>query len=139
MLPKDFDLNRLFRTWVKWSHLAEHNKFANNYDYHKAIWLLNNEALVENGFLLVKEDEALVSPVGTLFVERYEDGETAQKGLRALRSSIQCVSCRAEKAEALAQSLEIPVVPFGEAQSPRLWDYADGEDTMDFLLSLSRE
>ena len=78
-LPEGFDLDRCFAQWVRWGHLGQHGKYANNYDYHKAVWLLNKEDMIENGFLLVKEDTGLVSPIGTLFVERYSDEEAVAK------------------------------------------------------------
>ena len=84
----------------------------------------------------MKEDEALVSPVGTLFVERYKDKAAALEKLTLRRSEIQCVTCRKEEIPSLSALLDIPVVAFGDAQCPSLWDYADGEDTLDFLLSL---
>ncbi len=84
-LPKGFDLNRLFGAWVEWSHLGTHNKYANNYDYHKALWLLNQDAILENGFLLLKEDDKWVSPVGTLFYEFYENVSAVEERLREHR------------------------------------------------------
>ena len=27
----------------EWGYVAQNNKYANNYDYHKAVWLLNQE------------------------------------------------------------------------------------------------
>ena len=52
-IPSDFNLDRCFGAWMDWGHLAQHGKYANNYDYHKAVWLLNREDLIENGFVPV--------------------------------------------------------------------------------------
>ena len=85
-IPSDFNLDRCFGAWMDWGHLAQHGKYANNYDYHKAVWLLNREELLENGFVLVKEErEGLVSPIGTLYVERYDDLQEVRAQLRRPR------------------------------------------------------
>ncbi|MFT4683042.1 MAG: hypothetical protein ACI80P_000839 [Flavobacteriales bacterium] len=124
MMPTDFDINRLFAGLFPYKDIVNHNKYANNYDYHKALWLLNQDALIENGFILVKEDEALVSPVGSLYVQRYASNAELEAYLTKHESGIQVVVGK-------------NYFPFGEAQKPKLWDYADGVDTVSFLTSLS--
>ena len=136
-LTKEFDLDRCFAQWVRWGHLAQHSKYANNYDYHKAVWLLNKEDVIENGFLLVKEDDKLVSPIGTLFIERYEDAPTLQSKLVARAGDIQVVTMRNENVcRAPLEAAGLRVASFGDNQCPALHDYADGIDTMSFLLTL---
>ena len=134
LLPRGFDLDRLFGAWVEWDFVAQNNKYANNYDYHKAVWLLNQESLIENGFLLVKEDSGWVSPVGTLFYEWYDDLADVRALLEAEADRLQCVSTQSPEALGLAS---VPCVELGQTQQPQPWDYADGVDTMNFLLALS--
>jgi len=139
-LPNDFDLDRCFAAWVSWGYLAQNNKYANNYDYHKAVWLLNRNELIENGFLLVKEDEQWVSPVGTLFVERYEDRGEVIKKLAEYKDGLQLVTSRSGAKE-FSQELsaiapEIAQQDLGLAQCPSLSDYADGVDSVEFLLNI---
>ena len=124
MMPRDFNLDRVFEGLFPFKEIVNHNKYANNYDYHKALWLLNNEQLLENGFILVKEDTALVSPVGSLFIQRYDDLSEVEKYIEEYTNDIQVVVGR-------------NYVPFGQAQCPELWDYADGVDTLAFLSSLA--
>ena len=132
-------LDRCFAQWVRWGHLGQHGKYANNYDYHKAVWLLNKEEMVENGFLLVKADEGLVSPIGTLFIERYEEAAAVQAQLADRKDDIQVVTLRADSASRAALEAEgMRVASFGENQCPTLRDYADGVDTMSFLLTLPK-
>lgn len=135
-LPAGFDLDRLFGAWVGWGELALNNKYANNYDYHKALWLLNRESLIENGFLLVKEDEGWTSPVGALFISYYENQEDAWEAIEAHADGLQCVGVRAEQLEK-ERHRPISVLAFGQAQCPMPWDYADGKDTMAFLHAVS--
>jgi hypothetical protein len=48
--------------------------------------------------------------------------------LSAAQDQIQCIVSHAKEIAG--------AIPCGEAQKPELWDYADGVDTMDFLLKL---
>jgi hypothetical protein len=122
-VPEDFDLDRFFGAIVEWGVIAQHHKWANNYDYHKAIWLMDHVPLIENGFVLLKEDAGLHSPLGSLFYERYRRIEEVRSTLKDRAEEIQCVVGHAG-------------VPFGAAQCPGPTDYADGVDTMRFLLEL---
>jgi len=122
-VPRSFDLDRFFGAIFPWQTLATHNKYANNYDYCKALWMLNGEELVENGFVLLKHDEGLHSPVGSMFYERYDDLADLNKRLLKMSDQLQCI---------VGQG----AVPFGCAQKPGLADYADSVDTMRFLLQL---
>jgi hypothetical protein len=122
-VPRDFDLDRLFGVILPWGHIADHNKWANNYEYHKAIWMMDRVPLIENGFVLLKEDAGLHSPLGSIFYERYDDRAQVDALLNERASKVQCVVGHGH-------------LPFGQAQCPGLGDYADGVDTMTFLLSL---
>ena len=108
--------------------LTSHHKYLNNYDYNKAIYLVNGEAHLDNGFLLVKESKQLVSPIAVLFVEYYNDQVGLERTLKEHEHKIQCIVSR--------NSWYRGSVKFGTAQSPTLTDYADHVDTMSFLTSL---
>lgn len=120
-VPERFDPDRFFRAVLPWAHVAQHNKYGNNYDYTRAIWLLDQTTFLDNGFVLLKEDTALASPMATVFYERYSDIEQVGRALHAQADRIQCVVGHGH-------------LPFGTAQTPALGDYADGADTLDFLL-----
>ena len=139
-LPEGFDLDRCFAQWVKWGDLGNNNKYANNYDYHKAIWLLNGEDLIENGFLLVKKDAGWVSPVGTIFVEFYNDFKEVSSRIADYSDGIQVVTSRNGwsdfKEDLKLKSSSISQLEFGVAQCPRIDDYADGVDTISFLQNI---
>jgi hypothetical protein len=75
---------------------------------------------------LIKEDETFSSPIGVLFYEYYETIEKLNKRLADERENIQCIVSSTKTVE--------NAIPLGAAQCPTLNDYADGIDTMDFLL-----
>lgn len=128
-IPRDFDLDRLFNAIYPFRHVIDNKKYGNNYDYNKTIYLLNGEqGLLENGFLVLKEDIGIASPVATLFYERYADDGSLHEKLRTDASAIQCIVSKRKDIR--------NAVGFGMTQCPAPWDYADGVDTMKFLLSV---
>jgi hypothetical protein len=124
-VPVGFDLNRFFNAIYPWAEIIHHHKYANNYDYNKAVWLLNNDQLLDNGFLLLKQEAALASPTGSLYYEFYKDETAIRTQLREREAEIQCIVSHQD-------------IPFGSAQCPKLHDYADGVDTIQFLIGLTR-
>ena len=119
-LPEDFKLDTLFEALYAHKHVIDNNKYGNNYDYNRAIWLMEREKFLENGFFMLKESTDIASPVAACYYERYTDANEVLDKLSANREQIQCIVSQND-------------VPFGQAQNPQLWDYADGVDTMAWL------
>lgn len=119
-VPKGYDLDLLFEVFYEYKDVVLNNKYANNYDYYKAIYLMGNQKIIENGFLILKEDKGLHSPVGVLNYEFYEDLKSLDIYLENNKDDIQCVVRKGG-------------IPFGRAQFPKLDDYADGINTLSFL------
>ncbi|WP_317046861.1 acyl-CoA reductase [Algoriphagus litoralis] len=112
----------------KFNHVALNHKYLNNYEYIKSIYLVNSEPHLDNGFLILRESKELVSPIGVLFYETYDNRDDLLALLDSQESKIQCI---------VGDPKEIPgATKFGEAQFPQPWDYADKVDTMQFLLGL---
>jgi hypothetical protein len=128
-VPQDYDFKDFFKHIVKFSDVINNPKYADNYDYNKAVYLMSGAKLLDNNFLLLKEDSAMSSPIGVLFYERYDDKEKLAERLNSLSSEIQCVVSKNEIPEL---KTEKP----GAAQNPTLFDFADGVDTMEFLKSI---
>ena len=111
-----------------WNPIINQSKYANNYDYNKAVYLMSLSKLLENGFLILKEDENFGSPIATLFYETYSDLPSLKETLKAKEESIQCI---------VAKDQVPGEVAFGKTQQPQLWDYADNVDTLKFLEALN--
>src|SRR5690606_34038665 len=107
-------LQQLIGSLEVYSPIASHHKYHNNYDYNKSIYLVNLEEHLDNGFLLVKESEELVSPISVLFYELYENEAQLAVKLDRLKAKIQCVVGAGDEK-----------IPFGLAQNPEPWEYAD--------------
>ena len=126
-VPKDYDFDKLFKAIFNQKNIIEYRKYKNNYDYNKTIYLMSQIKLIENGFLLLKEETSYASPIATLFYEYYDSLPILKQRLDADKEQIQCV---------VSNKLTKESIPFGETQKPMLWEYADGVDTMEFLLDL---
>ena len=123
-LSKGFDLDLIFKGLYPYANIIEMNKYANNYDYYKAVYLISQFDFKENGFFILRENQAISSPIGTGNYEFYEGLDLLKKHLLDQQENIQCIVSNADIEGA---------IPFGQAQNPNLWDYADGVDTLEFL------
>ena len=77
---------------------------------------------------MLKEDESFGSPIATIFYEEYNTLEDLKLKLDLSKDAIQCL---------VAEGVFSDEVPFGQTQCPGLEDYADGIDTVEFLLKTS--
>jgi len=126
-IPKGYDLNLIFGALYSHASLMDSAKYANNYDYNKAVFLMSEYELLDNGFILLRESNSFSSPVACLHYQYYNNKEDLAIELEKEADQIQCISSK------------IPFkngIPLGKAQEPRLWDYADGVDTIAFLTQL---
>lgn len=127
-LPEGFSLNEILDSLDACKEIIDHSKYANNYQYWKNIMLLNNEEHLDTGFLLLKEEEKIASPLSMLHYEYYKSEEELNEHLSLHLDEIQCIVSSGDDG--------INAIPFGTSQEPGLWDYADNVDTMKFLMSL---
>lgn len=126
-VPQNYNFDAFFKAMYAWHPIINETKYANNYDYNKAVYLMSEFNMLENGFLMLKEDSSYASPIATVFYEHYNTLEDLTKKLEADAHNIQCV---------VSNQLEKNHIGFGKTQQPQLWDYADGVDTMAFLLKI---
>ena len=126
-VPKDYNFDNFFKAMYEYRDVIQYEKYANNYDYNKAVFLMSNFQLLDNEFLTIKEDVSYASPISSVFYEFYENLEEIKSRLNADAEQIQCV---------VSNNLIENSVAFGQTQQPKLWDYADNVDTLAFLNSL---
>jgi hypothetical protein len=124
-IPKDYNFDAFFKAMYPWNEIINEAKYANNYDYNKAVYLMSEFNMLENGFLMIKEDTSYSSPIATVFYEYYDSPEALQQKLKTDEELIQCI---------VSNNVIENEIPFGETQNPKLWDYADAVDIIAFLL-----
>jgi hypothetical protein len=126
-IPKSYNFDLFFNGMFPYQDVIKYEKYANNYDYNKAVFLMSNFALLDNEFLTIKEDSSYASPISSVFYEYYDDLEVLKTRLESDKEQIQCM---------VSNHLVKNSINFGQTQTPNLWDYADNVDTLDFLLNI---
>jgi hypothetical protein len=127
-VPKNYDFTRLLDIISERKEVIENNKYFNNYEYNKAIYLVNNTKHFDTGNLLLTESYDYSSPVSVVFYSFYGDNLSLKNELMVNSEKIQCIVSSAYFLN--------DKIPFGKSQMPELWDYADGIDTMKFLTEI---
>jgi len=125
LIPQDFLIDRIFENFLNFKDIINHHKYANNYDYNRAVYLLNQEKFWDNNFVMLKEDEKLFSPLSVINFSRYSSLDEVKSFLAENENDIQCIVAKEE--------LGLDSLGLGEAQNPDLDTYADNVDTMKFL------
>ncbi|MEH6536026.1 MAG: acyl-CoA reductase [Psychroserpens sp.] len=126
-VPENYDFQSFFKGMYAWNPIIHQNKYANNYDYNKAVYLMSEFDILENGFLMIKEDDSYSSPIATVFYEYYASEAHLKEMLQEKKEQIQCV---------VSNGILDNEIKFGQTQLPNLWDYADNVDTITFSLKI---
>lgn len=129
-VPRNYKFDRFFEAAQDFVEVINHHKYRNNYDYVKAVYLVNKTPHLDNGFLILKEDTGISSPVSVLFYEHYQSIHELREVIKINSERIQCVVSSSN-----INYLKKNIQP-GKTQLPALWDYADNVDTMEFLTGL---
>ena len=127
-VPKGYSFDTFFEAIFEYQEVIHYEKYANNYDYNKAVFLMSNYKLLDNGFLTLKEDSSHASPISSVFYEYYDSLSEIEKRLESEAETIQCI---------VSNNLVQNSIPFGQTQHPQLWDYADHVDTISFSLTIN--
>ncbi len=126
LVPQGYNFTPMLDSFINWNHLINQNKYANNYEYNRAIYTMNQVIHLDTGYLLVTPSEAIESPVGVLFYQEYSTLKGAVEYINLNEEKVQCIVGNAGS--------HPRAIPFGTTQSPKIDDYADGLDTVEFLL-----
>lgn len=129
-LPKGYSPTVLLTAWEGvYNKLQNHHKYMNNYEYNKAVLLIDRVHHFDSGYVLLKESESIFSQIATLTYSFYDSKEELAIKFVELENQLQCVV--SDTTTPLYKSVRI-----GEAQHPAIDDFADGVDTMKFLTSI---
>lgn len=126
-IPKDYPIATFFEAIEQYNSVKDHYKYNNNYDYNKSIYLVNGDKHYDNGFLLLKKDENIASPLAVVFYQEYENLQEVEDYINSRKENIQCVT------SSVNMHIETPLFSLGGSQCPALDDYADGINTLQFL------
>ncbi len=119
-VPTNYDFIPLIDAFKSYAHLREISRYSNNYDYQLSLILLNQTPYMSSDGILLIESDEIFSPISVLHYQFYTD-QTANSTSFLLNNEVQCIVGKNH-------------TTFGSAQCPKLNTYADGIDTMRFLL-----
>jgi hypothetical protein len=125
LVPEGYSFDKLFEAVFDYKFVVDNKKYGNNYDYNRTIYLLNLEKFLDNNFLIIKEDKGLFSPVSVLFYQEFASEKEVKEYIEANKKDLQCIVGNGPG-----------MIPFGYSQAPVITDYADGVDTLKFLVNL---
>lgn len=123
LVPKGYSFDTFFESIVDYGFVVNNKKYGNNYDYHRAIYLLESMTFLDNNFLMIKENADLHSPVGVLYFQYYENEKELNTYLDSIKDDLQCI-------------VGTKNIPFGYSQQPVITDFADNVNTLEFLVNL---
>lgn len=126
-IPKGFSLPSFFEAIEEYSHLYQFNRYANNYDYHKSVFMMDRIPFYDNGFFILRESSELKVPLGCLYYQYYQSIEELQDHLKSADISIQSI--------VTAMSGFPKSIKPGCSHDYPLWEFPDHKDTIQFLLS----
>lgn len=122
-VPKNYDFVPLLDALKQYEYYLDYHKYKHNYDYHLALLIMGNKLYMNNGSIILTENDSNFSPISQVHYNYYDNLEKTLLQLKA-STEIQCIIGEQN-------------VPFGNAQKPSLMDYADGIDTVQFLKNLN--
>ena len=99
----------------------------NNYEYNKSIYLISRLEHLDNGFLILKNDSGLKSPVAVVFYEKYSDISQVQKIVQENRNKIKNIISN-------KTALLPDAIPFGTATEIQKNELTE---TLNFLTHLT--
>ncbi|MBL7932613.1 MAG: acyl-CoA reductase [Bacteroidia bacterium] len=123
LVPAGYSFNAFFEAIVDFGWVVNNKKYGNNYDYHRAIYMLESMQFLDNNFLMVRESSDLYSPVGAVFYQYYNNSTEIKDYLESHKDQIQCVVGK-------------DYIPLGYSQRPVISDFADNVNTLEFLVTL---
>jgi len=128
-VPENYAFEPLLEAMHEYKEVILNDKYKNNFDYHYTLLILNKVDYKANGCIIMTEEKSLQSRIASLHFEYYKNDDTLVEDIASRKDEIQCVVTKKELDA-------VDIIPFGRAQKPTLTDYADGVDTMQFLLGL---
>jgi hypothetical protein len=123
MVPEGYKFDAFFEAVIDYGFVVNNKKYGNNYDYHRAIYLLESMKFLDNNFVMLKENSDLHSPVGVLYYQYYSSEKQLSDYLNSISEELQCVVGKKN-------------TPFGYSQQPVITDFADNVNTLEFLVNL---
>ncbi|MEG1936320.1 MAG: hypothetical protein RR132_02130 [Rikenellaceae bacterium] len=120
LIKRGVSINSIAEHWLGKTINNQH--FTNSYTQKKAIMSITNAPFIDCGCFLFRESNILDASMGEITYSYYENEKEKNEFLSNHKDELQCIVAEEH-------------IPFGAAQRPTLNDWADGIDTIKFLMS----
>ncbi len=128
-VPEGYKFDKLYEAIFDFKYVLDNKKYNNNYEYNRAIYLLDLIPFLDNNFLILKEDKGLHAPTAVVYHQSYTNQTSLVENIKEQMQNLQCIVANFEISG-------IKTIPFGKTQQPSVFDFADDVNTLDFLNSL---
>lgn len=129
-VPEGYNFDKLYEAIFDFKYVLDNKKYNNNYEYNRAIYLLDLIPFLDNNFLILRENTNLHAPTAVLYHQSYTNQTSLVENIKEQRQNLQCIVANFEISG-------VKTIPFGKTQQPSVFDFADDVNTLDFLNSLS--
>jgi len=127
-VPKNYNFSKLIEIFKEQSNsLLLHNGYVNNYEYHRAIFALNQVTFFDGNSFLLIQNQAMASPISVIYYEEYEKINDVSDKILLQKNDIQCLVS--------GNYIIENSIGFGKTQYPSLFDYPDNEDILLFCVA----
>lgn len=116
--PEQYNFEPLMKALEKYDRFMDNHKYKHNYDYVLTINLMNREKYFTNGSIVISPGNSPYAGIANLNYGIYKHIDDVTSSLNPDEIQVICGH---------------GFTPFGQAQCPGFFDYADGVDTMEFL------
>ncbi len=129
LVPENFTVDAFYPSIEHYGYLYKYNRYANNFDYNRSIFLLDKIPFFENGFLIMRECSELKVPAGCVYFEYYYSHKDLEDKLKLNENEYQQIITNSE----LIPGSFKP----GSSFDFSLFNYDDNKDVIRFLLELT--
>ncbi|MFA5849596.1 MAG: acyl-CoA reductase [Bacteroidales bacterium] len=126
LVPKDYSFGLLTDVFGRSRSTMVSEDYLSAYKYQKAVASMQNSWFLDGGFYILREFVSFPPPMGIIGILMYKDINEAEKFVNSNKLHLQCLvgkKCRFADTEV------------GETQYPSISDYADGLNSLEFILN----
>ncbi|MEA5005078.1 MAG: acyl-CoA reductase [Rikenellaceae bacterium] len=122
LVPVGYNFSVLLEAFDTMRSEVISNDYISSYKYQKAIYTMSSVGFIDGGFYILGESGSLPPPLGVINILKYSSMEQVKTFFEEHHDKLQCVVNYKNG------------VTFGSTQNPAIDQYADGINTLDYLL-----
>ncbi|WP_207573368.1 acyl-CoA reductase [Blattabacterium sp. DPU] len=123
-IPHNYNVHLILEKSFISEYITKNYKYTDNYKYYLSIYTMNKFDFQKNHFVILKEEKNYHSPISVVYYEFYNNLSQLKKKILENNQQIQCV---------VSKNFWDKEIFFGKTQYPKLEDYADEINTIQFL------